>query len=116
MNKRINHTIWLPWVLNSAANVDSLNRLPQRKRDSLNVVEQITIDNPQAGNYIIHVKGYDVSAASQAFYIAYRWDTLDTFQFISPTKADHFTSGGNSIFRWASTYAITTGKLEYSTR
>ncbi|HRI19632.1 MAG TPA: S8 family serine peptidase [Panacibacter sp.] len=109
-----NHTTWLPWVLNSAPNTDSLNQLPTRKRDSLNVVEQITIDDPQPGNYIIHVKGFDVASGSQPFYIAYRWDTLNTFQFTSPAKEDHFTSGGNSIFRWASTYdSSVTGKLEY---
>ncbi len=110
-----NNTVWLPWVLNSSANIDSLNQLPKRKRDSLNVTEQITIDDPQPGSYIIHVKGFDITTNAQSFYVVYRWDTLNRFQFISPTKEDHFTSGGNSIFRWSSTYATaTTGRLEYS--
>ena len=109
-----NNTIWLPWVLNCVPNADSLNQLPTRKRDSLNVVEQITIDDPQPGNYIIHVNGFDIASGIQPFYIAYRWDTLNTFQFTSPAKEDHFTSGANSIFRWENTYdSGSTGKLEY---
>lgn len=106
---------WLPWVLNSAAHTDSLNQAAKRKRDSLNVVEQITIDNPGSGAYTIHVNGYNVPEGPQDFYIAYRWDTADTFYFISPAAKDHFTSGANSIFRWKSDYSnTTTGKLEYS--
>ena len=114
LEKASDHERWLPWVLSSTANIDSLNQWATRKRDSLNVVEQITIDNPVEGNYIIHVKGYDVSTSSQSFYVVYRSDTLNTFEFVSPAKNDHFTSGGNSIFRWNSTYANTSGKLEYS--
>lgn len=108
-------TSWLPWVLNSAALADSLNQPARRKRDSLNVVEQITIDNPGSGNYTIHVKGYNVPDGPQEFYLAYRWDTANTFYFISPAADDHFTAGANSIFRWKSNYSATgTGKLEYS--
>ena len=108
-------TSWLPWVLNSAAHTDSLNQAAKRKRDSLNVIEQITIDNPGSGTYTIHVNGYNVPDGPQDFYIAYRWDTADTFYFISPAANDHFTSGANSIFRWKSNYSNTaTGKLEYS--
>lgn len=114
LERNSDNFLWLPWVLNSAADADSLNKPAQRKRDSLNVVEQITIDKPSAGSYTIHVTGHDISN-TQSFYVAYRWDTLDHFYFISPAKDDHFTSGGNSIFRWNSTYGdTTTGKLEYS--
>ncbi|CAN5561425.1 hypothetical protein BH10BAC2_BH10BAC2_33230 [soil metagenome] len=106
---------WLPWVSNSSAHIDSLNQAAKRKRDSLNVVEQITIDNPGSGTYIINVKGYNVPDGPQEFYIAYRWDTANTFYFISPAAKDHFTSGANSIFRWKSNYSNTTNsKLEYS--
>lgn len=108
------HTLWLPWVLNSSPNSDSLNQLPERKRDSLNVVEQITIGTPIADKYIIHVNGYNVSTASQSFYVVYNWDTANRFQFISPAENDHFASAGNSIFRWNTTYTAITGKLEYS--
>lgn len=114
LEKSSNHEIWLPWILNSAPNADSLNRTAIRKRDSLNVVEQITLDDPAEGNYIIHVKGYDVLTNSQSFYVVYRYDVANTFQFISPAANDHFTSGSNCVFRWNSTYTNASGELEYS--
>jgi hypothetical protein len=55
-------TTWQPWVLNSTANINSLQQLPVRKRDSLNVVEQITIDNPVAGDYTVTVHGFAIPA------------------------------------------------------
>ena len=48
---------WRPWVLNSFPHPDSLLKPAERKRDSLNNVEQITIDNPDAGVYHFKVNG-----------------------------------------------------------
>ena len=45
-----NNLSWLPWVLNTSANIDSLNKFAVRKKDSLNNVEQVTIENPLPGN------------------------------------------------------------------
>ncbi len=115
LEKNTTAQTWLPWVLNSSPNIDSLQQLPKRMRDSLNVVEQISLDNPAPGDYTIHVKGFDIPAGPQSFYIAYRWDTLNTFHFTFPVKGDHFTSGEKNIFRLKNNYTATAGKLEYST-
>ena len=77
-------TIYKPWVLSSFANIDSLKKLPTRKRDSLNIAEQISITLPNAGNYQIKVIGYNVVAASVPFAIAYNIDSLNTFSFTNP--------------------------------
>ena len=77
-------TIYRPWVLSSFANIDSLKKLPIKKRDSLNTAEQITIALPIAGNYQIKVIGYNVVPASVPFAIAYNIDTLNTFYFTNP--------------------------------
>jgi hypothetical protein len=108
------HTTWQPWVLNSNADSITLLQAAIRSRDSLNNVEQITVSNPAAGDYIIHVKGYNIANASQAFYVVYRFDTANVFTFISPVANTHSTSGGNSIFRWNSSYAPTAATFEYS--
>jgi hypothetical protein len=61
----------------SFSKYDSLQLLPVRRKDSLNNVEQISIDYPVAGNYKISVKGFNVSASSsQPYSIAYQFDTL----------------------------------------
>lgn len=106
---------WKPWVLNYFPHPDSLMQSPQRKRDSLNNVEQITLDNPAAGNYAINVSGFSVSAASQPFFIAYQLDSADTYKWYYPTKIDNLLSGSNNILRWESNYSLAKGQLEYST-
>jgi hypothetical protein len=91
---------WLPWVLNSAASVDSLQQLPVRKRDSLNNTEQITIDNPQPGVYELQVKGFNVSSAVQSYAIAWQFDTLSNIVFSYPVKGNNMLPAQNNTIRW----------------
>jgi len=105
---------WQPWTLNHFANADSLQLLPVRKRDTLNNVEQISIDDPAAGDYKINVNGFSVSSLSQSFSIAYQFDTADRFTWYYPTNTDNIFNGRVNILRWASTYSNTTAQLEYS--
>jgi Subtilase family/Secretion system C-terminal sorting domain len=80
---------YLPWVLSTFSNMDSLKLLPKRKRDSLNTAEQISIDFPTAGQYQIKIIGKQIQTASkQAFSIAYSWDTIYVFNFTNPINAD----------------------------
>lgn len=107
---------WLPWVLNSAANIDSLQQLPVRKRDSLNNTEQITIPNPIAGSYVINVKGFAVTSGQpQQYSIGYQFDSLNTVEWYYPSGGDNILKNSKNIIRWASTLAENTAKLEYST-
>jgi Subtilase family len=76
--------IYKPWVLKTLANIDSLNALPIRKRDSLNIAEQISITLPTAGNYQIKVVGTNIINAPLPFAVAYKIDTLNTFSFTNP--------------------------------
>lgn len=94
---------WLPWVLNSAPAKDSLQKLPVRKRDSLNNVEQITVDDPVAGNYEILVKGFSVTAAPQLYSVAWQYDTLEHFVFTYPVKGDNIVPAQNNTVRWETT-------------
>ena len=106
---------WLPWVLNTFPHVDSLRLPALRKRDSLNNVEQITVENPAAGNYELIVRGYNVNASTQNFFIAYQFDSSDIFEWHFPLAADPVFPAAINTLRWKSSHAITTGKLDYST-
>lgn len=108
-------TTWQPWVLNSTASIAAIQQLPVRKRDSLNVVEQISIDNPAAGDYTITVKGFSIPAGAQIFSIAYQFDTADTFRWDFPTASDHLFPGQTNVLRFKSGYTAATGQLEIST-
>jgi len=106
---------WQPWVLNPFPNVDSLQLSPVRKRDSLNNVEQISIDDPVAGSYKMTVKGFSVEASSSQLYsIAYQFDTLDKFTWSYPTSTDNVFNERTNTLRWNSTYDNATAQLEYS--
>jgi hypothetical protein len=108
------NTRWLPWVLSSFPNKDSLQKIPVRKKDNLNNTEQITIDNPVAGVYQIIIKGFAVPAGPQNFSIAWQMDTVNTFQWYHPGKDDHFANGESNVIRWQSNFTTATGTLQYS--
>ena len=103
---------WQSWVLNSAANTDSLQLPPIRRRDSLNTAEQITIDNPPAGDYTIRVNGYAVPLGTQKFFVVYQWDTAGSFEWMYPAKNDNLLPGQPNLLRWQNNYTAT-GLLEY---
>ncbi|MDB5195739.1 MAG: hypothetical protein JWP88_109 [Flaviaesturariibacter sp.] len=103
---------WLPWVLDPTP---AAIQLPaQRKRDTLNNVEQITIDNPVAGSYTLEIKGSKVVAGNQAFVVAYQIDTVNQFYFTFPTSDDQVVGGKTAILHWQSNVP-TNGQLEYTT-
>ncbi|MDB5277829.1 MAG: family serine peptidase [Ferruginibacter sp.] len=105
---------WKPWVLNSFANADSLSALPIRKRDSLNTVEQITLDNPAAGDYKIVVNGFAVNETGQSFYIAYELDTTNNFSWHFPSTGDNLFPGTANIIRWTTDIPFANARLFYS--
>ena len=106
--------VFLPYVLNSFPNIDSLNLLPVRKRDSLNTIEQITIDDPAAGTYNISVSGFSVQGATQSFSITYQYDTANTFMWQFPSAADNIFPAKANILRWSTTITNPTASLDYS--
>lgn len=95
---------WKPWVLNPYPNVDSLNSLPQRKRDSLNNLEQVTVQDPVAGNYQINVHGFDMATSTQKFYVAYSFDTSNYFKWQRLTDSDFAEGGKPAILRWENSF------------
>jgi hypothetical protein len=109
-----NGQVWQPWVLSPVPIIDSLQLPAVRKKDTLNNIEQITIDNPAAGNYTVRVKGYSIPAGSQPFYIAWQLAAADQFQWQYPASVDYVTGGQASLMRWSSTFNSTAGLLEYS--
>jgi hypothetical protein len=105
--------IYKPWVLSSFPHRDSLLLPATRKRDSLNNAEQVTVDDPPAGNYQIKVNGYSVNG-NQPFYLAYQFDTADKLEWQFPASVDFIYAGTSNNIRWYSSYNGGTGNIEYS--
>jgi hypothetical protein len=106
---------WQPWVLSNFHHRDSLLLPAVRKRDGLNTTEQITIDNPLAGSYVIKVKGFAVTTSSQSFHIAWQFNAANNFEWNYPRQNDPVLGGEQNVLRWQSTLLSSTGTLQYST-
>lgn len=107
-------TVWLPWVLQAAPDAASLQTPAVRQRDTLNNVEQVTINNPTAGAYTIAVTGTHIVTAQQQFSIAYELTPQHYFEWTFPTKEDVIKSGGTAAVRWQTTEQGT-AQLDYNT-
>ena len=105
---------WQPWVLSNFPHRDSLLLPAVRKRDGLNTVEQITLDNPSAGSYVIKVKGFALSTASQSFHFAWQFNAANNFEWNYPRQNDPVLAGEQNVLRWNSTLPSSTGTLQYS--
>jgi len=80
--------IYKPWILSTFPMADSLRKPAIRGVDRLNNAEQISLERNNGNEYILTVKGSRIiGAANQRFYIAYHWDTIGSFRFISPINA-----------------------------
>lgn len=91
------NTGYLPWVLDpTPANV----ALPAtRQEDHLNNIEQITIDNPSAGNYAIQVKGFEVPVGPQEYYVVYEY-IYDEVALIFPYGEETLVPGSSVRIHW----------------
>lgn len=98
---------YLPWVLSSVPVLDSLSAAPHRSRDSLNNVEQVTIDNPVPGSVEIHVSAHRLQAPGQVFYIAYGYDPRNSFAWQNPGPKEVLAAGSPVPIplRWTSNVA-----------
>lgn len=78
---------YLPWVLDpSPANVENP---AVRGADRLNNIEQVTIDNPAAGNYELEVSGFSVPFGPQKYYL--------TYEFVRSEVKIIYPKGGESL-------------------
>ncbi len=95
---------WLPWVLNKKPHKDSLALQAQRKVDTLNNSEQVTIDLPPPGNYMIEVLGSELATADQSFAIAWQADTAGIFNWTYPTLQDPAWTNTKIVLRWNNSF------------
>jgi hypothetical protein len=99
-------TVFEPWVLNTFPHVDSLSKPSKRKRDNLNNIELITVDNPSAGEYKINVRPFDI-LGSQKFHLVYWLDTANVFFWSYPSGSEVSESERECLLRWQTTYTET---------
>lgn len=106
---------WLPWVLNTTPDKSLLLQPASRQIDTLNNLEQITIENPRQGNYQLQIKGNKIlTSEAQPFAVAYQIDTAEMFNWTYPTGNDVLQSSAINLIRWK-TNIEGAGSIDYST-
>lgn len=106
-------TTWLPWVLSSMPNIDSLQKIARRKVDTINTIEFISLQAPTSGRYTIRVKASVLSTPDQRFALAYRIDEANSFQWTFPYENEAAETGSEIYLRWSTTFT-THAQLHYT--
>jgi hypothetical protein len=94
-----NSAEFLPWVLNHSPNSTALNSNAVRGVDNLNNVEQVTIQDPLAGNYQVTIQGFQVPQGPQQYYVIYEFIT-DEIALTYPIGGESFVPGSAETIRW----------------
>ena len=102
-----------PWVLNTFPHPDSLRQAAHRGRDTLNNVEQITLDFPLAGLWEIRVAAPTSLTQAQDFALAWNWDTQQSFEWTYPYANDPCPANTEVILRWESNLPDIFARLEW---
>ena len=90
---------WYPWVLNHFPNSDSLNKPAIRGIDNRNNMEQVTLENPAAGTYILNVQGASVPQGPQTYYVVYEF-IPDGVVLTHPIGGESLVPGEAETIRW----------------
>lgn len=90
-------TDYEPWVLNPTAG--NYNAIAIRATDTLNAVEQVTLDNPVPGAYSLKVNGFLVPQGPQEYYLVYEFRS-DSILVTYPTGGEGFVPGEQEHVRW----------------
>jgi hypothetical protein len=102
---------YLPWVLSSFPDIDSLKSQAVRKKDTLNNVEQITIDQLHPGSYRIIVQASN-NIDNQQYCLTYNLQSFNS-EWIYPLSTNKLLAGEDILLRWGWTDQPGIGILEY---
>ncbi|MDW3645477.1 MAG: S8 family serine peptidase [Bacteroidia bacterium] len=102
-----------PWILDSNPNPSNLNNPAIRGVDSLNNVEQVTIENPAAGNYVLEVHGHSLAQGPQEYYVVYMY-VLDDITVTHPIGGENLVPGEDVRIHWGAAGDQGNFIIEYS--
>jgi PKD repeat protein len=103
---------WQPWVLNPTSNSTIPNNAV-RGRDSLNNAEQVTLNNPTAGDYRVVVSGNAVPSGPQKYYVVYSFVENEII-VTHPYGGEHFNPFEDEVIRWDAPDGTGTFNVAYS--
>jgi len=102
-----------PWVLNPAFDVATLDNPAVRATDSLNNVEQVTINDPSAGTYFLMVSGTMIPQGPQEYFVTYEF-VMDDIVLTHPHGGEKFVPNEIERIRWDACDSNLNFNLSYS--
>ncbi len=103
-----------PWRLDHSQNATALNTPAVRGIDDRNNMEQVTIDLPTAGTYMLSVNGFLIPQGPQKYYVVYEFRTTD-IEVTYPIGGEGFVPGEQEIIRWDTHGNTSNFSIDYST-
>ncbi len=103
-----------PLVLDPTATVAALDAPAVPGVDRLNNMEQVVINQPNAGNYTINLEGFNIPFGPQEFYVTYYYETPE-ITVIYPRGGESVVPGVEELIRWDIEGANGNSTVELST-
>lgn len=94
--------LFLPWVRNTFPHPDSLALPAGRGVDTINNVEQIEVQHPEAGEYRIRILADKIFNAEPKYALTWEIEPENIFEWRFPTASDPLTCNTGILFRWHS--------------
>lgn len=107
-------TVHNPLILNFSANATSLNLNAAPGIDIRNNHEQITINNPAPGNYVLNVNGTSVPMGPQPYFVTWLLE-MDGYTITYPIGGEGFNPSQTETIRWDAFETTGNQTLEYTT-
>lgn len=104
---------YLPWILDPTPNATTLDNPAIKGIDTLNNVEQISINNPVAGTYSLKVNGFSIPQGPQKYFVTYEF-IYDEVELINPNGGEGFVPGVTERLFWDSYGTSGNFALSYS--
>ena len=101
--------VYNPWVLSAASPSSSATR----NVDHLNNMEQVTIDNPVAGNYTVQVSGFAVPFGPQEYSITWVVE-VPHIELTYPNGGEKIAPGSTQTIHWDQAGLTGTKTIQYS--
>ena len=103
----------MPWILDPTPNSTALNTPATNGADHLNNMEQVLINNPQAGNYTLEIAGFDVPVGPQDYYVVYEI-IEDQITVTYPNEGESLIPGTSEAIHWDAYNLNDSFAIEYS--
>lgn len=104
----------LPWILDSTPDPVLLDLPATLGEDHLNNMEQVLINNPDAGTYDLNITGFNVPMGPQEYFIVYEV-IQENLTLTYPNAGESFVPSEAENIHWDAINTTEPYTLEYST-